>query len=208
MADVVIPAHNEESRIASVLEAVKGAPGVDRIIVVADACVDETATMAERYAEVFPITAKDKGAALSVGIGEVTSDTLLTLDGDLEGLLPEHIEGMLIAPPEGGQVVGLVDNDLTRWVRLGLPPISGQRRLPTAFAKQIPLIGAGYRSELIIDAWVGRHNLPWRNYHLNGVTNPSRAIPHPLQWTAMWWELFWQGVQASPDLVKYLRCPH
>ena len=75
MLGVVIPAHNEQDTIAACIEAVTAAiahaslAGEEaRIIVVADACTDDTAHVARtRGAHVVAIDARNVGAARAVG---------------------------------------------------------------------------------------------------------------------------------------------
>lgn len=171
--DVVIPAHNEEGRVGKVVSAVVQAGYWP--IVVADACTDRTKEAAEQaQAFVVEINEADKGSALAMGLARVYSEFVLFLDADLQGLTPEHVAALAQLPPLDGQVVGLLD---TPWAQPTgfLPPISGQRRLPTAFAKSLPLRGSGWQAELLIDAAVGRARMPHRHVVLKGVTGTPKA---------------------------------
>lgn len=195
MTAVVIPAHNEAANIGAVLAAAIGA-NVGPVIVVADSCDDDTAYLSMGVASsVVVIDAGDKGSAMAAGLSRVTDDATLFVDADVRGLKPEHVEALAIAPPAGGMVVGLRDGAPAT----GLPPISGERRLPTEFARSIPLAGSGYRAELLIDAAVARAGLPHRHYELVGVTNPSREWRHPL----MWGDLGVFAIANAPALIRY-----
>jgi glycosyltransferase involved in cell wall biosynthesis len=190
---VVIPAHNEASTIGTVIEA---AAGFD-VIVVADACTDATAAVARGLgARVIEIDAGDKGTSMAAGLAAVGSDDVLFLDADVRGLTSGHVQALAAAPPLGGMVVGLRDGAPPT----GLPPISGERRLPTAFARSVRIAGTGYRAELLIDAAAARAGLPHRHYRLIGVTNPSREWRHPL----MWADLAVTAVANGPALVRYV----
>jgi glycosyltransferase involved in cell wall biosynthesis len=191
---VVIPAHDEAATIGDVIIA---ASGFD-VVVVADACTDATAQVARGLgARVIAIDAADKGTAMAAGLAAVGSDDVLFLDADLIGLLPGHVQALASIPPPDGMVVGLRDNG--PFTDSGLPPITGERRLPTAFAKSVPLAGTGYRAELLIDAAVGRAGLPHRHYRMVGVSNPVRSWRHPL----MWADLAVTAIANAPALVRY-----
>lgn len=194
--DVVLCAHNEASTISGVLAAASGARSTSAVIVVADACSDATRDIAEEAgALVIEISAGDKGTAMTAGLAAVGSDAVLFLDADLGGLTPAHVDALATAPPLAGMVVGLRDGANAS----GLPPISGERRLPTDFARTIPMAGQGYRVELVIDAAVARAGLPHRHYAMKGLSNPIRPWRHPL----MWADLALYGVVNAPAMVLY-----
>lgn len=75
-AGVVVPAHNEEELLPACLAALRkaaGAAGVPvRLLVVADACTDETAAVAAACgAEVIRIRARNVGAARAAGLARL-----------------------------------------------------------------------------------------------------------------------------------------
>jgi hypothetical protein len=83
---VVVPAHNEASRIALTVLAARRLPGVDLVVVVDAASTDSTARVAEESgALVVRLGAKvGRTAALLRGIGMVA-------DADLAGFSPRHL---------------------------------------------------------------------------------------------------------------------
>lgn len=200
MISVIIPAHDEAAQLPAVLGAVFGSQTVGEVIVVADACGDETAQIArDSGAAVIEIDSADKGTAMSTGIDASDGDLVLFIDGDLVGLTAAHVDAMSTAPPLAGQLVGLTDGNYPGpW-----PPIAGQRRLPTAFARTLSLVGTGYRAELIIDAAVGRAGLPHREVELRGVGNPSRVTSDPTGWALMWLDLAGELVVGARGLLAY-----
>jgi glycosyltransferase involved in cell wall biosynthesis len=78
-AGVVVPAHNEEEHLPACLGALRQAAGSIRIpvhlMVVADACTDETATVAARGAQVVRIRARNVGAARAAGMARLLRRT-------------------------------------------------------------------------------------------------------------------------------------
>lgn len=88
--DVLVPAHNEELGIATTVEAIMGelAPG-DRLIVVADNCVDQTAAVARKLGatvlERQDTERRGKGYALDFGIqylAQSPPDVVVLMDAD------------------------------------------------------------------------------------------------------------------------------
>jgi glycosyltransferase involved in cell wall biosynthesis len=193
---VVIPAHNEAARVAAVIVAAVTAD-VGPVVVVADNCTDRTAEVAQALGtEVVEISAGDKGTAMVAGAARLETDDVLFLDGDLEGLRAAHVSLLTTAPPRGGMVVGLRSDTIST----GLPPITGERRLPLEFFSGLKIAGLGYRAELVIDAAVARAGMAHARYKLLGVTNPSRSFRHPL----MWADLALEAVVLAPDLALYV----
>src|SRR5688572_3994532 len=104
MVAIIIPAYNEEMRIASVLRAALGCRLADEIIVVSDASFDRTAEIARSFRGVkvieLPLNA-GKGGAMAVGAKSTRADVLAFIDADLIGLRSEHIDGIILPVMKG-----------------------------------------------------------------------------------------------------------
>jgi glycosyltransferase involved in cell wall biosynthesis len=132
---VVVPAYNEASRVAAVLEPLLACSDVDEIIVVDDGSDDGTADVAGSYPVTVVRLEKNRGkaAALDEGVRTAANDTLCFLDADLVGLRVEHVQRMIAAYREHqlDMVVGVFANgrmntDLAQKIN---PYASGQRIL-------------------------------------------------------------------------------
>lgn len=139
----VIPAYNEEKTVADVVRVVVASPLVNRVLVVSDGSVDNTATMARAAgAEVIELPEnRGKGAALKVGIDSSTEEILLFLDADLIGLTETHVSALLEPVLNGSAQMsigiftqGRVATDLAQAVA---PYLSGQRAVRRTLLENI-----------------------------------------------------------------------
>ena len=170
---------------------------------VADACTDETATIAREYGEVLVIDAADKGTAMAVGVKMVTYDEVVFCDADLTGLLPGHIDGLCSLPPLDGQLVG-IRSDVPALLGAVLPSLSGERRVPTWLALEAHLEGSGFEAETVLNAIVASYRLPWRHVRLIGVGNPTKITRHPLDWALEMIRVAFSSLVHLPSLVRYM----
>ncbi|MGE5543956.1 MAG: glycosyltransferase family 2 protein, partial [Bacillota bacterium] len=81
----IVPAYNEEERLASTLQAIQEIPEIDLVRVVNDGSTDRTLSVAqEAGVEVVNLTSNvGKGEALNIGVRGVLADVFLFLDADL-----------------------------------------------------------------------------------------------------------------------------
>jgi len=204
--DVIVPAHNEAPRIEPVLAAIRGSSAVSQLIVVADDCTDNTAAIAEGYADqVIEIGAANKGSAMAAGMAAVGSELVAFIDGDIEGLLPAHVTALCTLGPLDGQLVGL-RSGYPGWSGL-FPSVSGERRIPTWLANTVPLAGSGWRAETLINVAVARAGLPWRHVKFEGVTNLAKGkiVNHPIEWADEFARVIDIWAMYLPELLLYMR---
>jgi glycosyltransferase involved in cell wall biosynthesis len=166
---VIIPAFDEQARIAATVEAAAKVPGVDLVLVVDDGSADATARTARESGAIVVRHARNRGkaaametgaaavAAIEAREGRAEPRLLLFLDGDLEATagsaapLAEPVRsgtaGMSIAtlPPQPGGGHGLVVRLARDGIRAAVgfearQPLSGQRCLSrAAFEAALPL---------------------------------------------------------------------
>lgn len=101
VAGVVVPAHNEEKHLPACLAALRQAAGSVRIpvhlLVVADACTDETAAVAAaRGARVIGIGARNVGAARAAGMAGLLRRAA---DTDLAAVWLATTDADTVVPP-------------------------------------------------------------------------------------------------------------
>lgn len=168
--DVIIPARNEASTVAGVVEAALRARGVGKVFVVDDGSKDGTAMAARRAgAEVVSVVASNapghKGRALAAGVAASNAEVLVFFDADLTGVLPKHFEELAGPVLEGAYALScgvLSYGPLRDPIFLRLPPITGLRALKREVFEAVDLAHSrGFQIEILINEVVVRHG--WRS---------------------------------------------
>lgn len=178
----IIPAYNEENRIAAVLTTVTAAQGVSAIIVVNDGSDDGTEAAAQAFPGVEVVSLAEnrgKGGAMRAGAMHAQADVLLFFDADLIGLTPRHVEDLLapVCAGEATMTMGIFRGGRlwTDMAQFFAPAITGQRAIRREVFLQIPdLETVGYGIELAINDYVHWQGLIRRNVTLRGVTHPMK----------------------------------
>lgn len=126
------------------------------------------------------------------GLHEVTSPRVIFADADITGLSVKHVNAL--ATPTTGMLVGIRDLGQFNFLTVGakLPPIAGERSLPTRFARTLKL--DGYGAETQINIAVVKNNLRVWHFIMRGVTGKVRAGPA---------RLFNVAPFARPELLEY-----
>lgn len=162
----VVPAYNEEQRIAVTLEAIKDIPEVTRILVVNDGSTDGTSAVARASnVDVLDLPQNmGKGGALTRAADYIKEDIVLLLDADLgetarEGarLLPPVLKDeaditVAVFPSVGkkggfGLVKGLAAWAIAREGLRVREPLSGQRAMKASVYKDLLPFYSGYGIE-------------------------------------------------------------
>lgn len=119
---VIIPAHNEQAVISRALSSIEAQSFKDyEVIVVCDACSDNTKEIAELYgAKVIEIDAHSSGAARNAGLDNANGEWILFCDAD-DWYLHEYVLEMLAdkvgRENEDGLLFSLI------WKNMGYGPI-------------------------------------------------------------------------------------
>ncbi len=200
----IIPAYNEEARIAAVLHALIGAAVVDEVIVVNDGSTDGTAQAAAAIAGVRVVTLprnKGKGGAMREGATRTDADVLLFFDADLVGLTPRHVQDLLapVCSGEATMAMGIFKGGRlwTDMAQFFAPAITGQRAIRREVFLHIPdLESVGYGIELAINDYVHGQGMIRKDVTLRGVTHPMKE--EKLGWArgaASRSRMYWQMLQ-------------
>jgi glycosyltransferase involved in cell wall biosynthesis len=178
-ATAIIPAYNEESRIATVLRAVTAAACVGEVIVIDDGSQDRTAEIAATVPGVSVIRMarnRGKAAAMAQGAQRAANDVIVFLDADLVSLTTAHVDDLAgpVLECEVGMTVGQFWSGspiVTAWMRF-CPAISGQRAMHADDFLAIPDVAeAGYGVEVVVTRHALYNRLRIRYVHLPNITH-------------------------------------
>ncbi|NLW45090.1 MAG: glycosyltransferase family 2 protein [Syntrophomonadaceae bacterium] len=163
----IVPAYNEESRLASTLKAIQEIPEIDLIRVVNDGSTDRTPEIAgECGVEVLNLPANmGKGEAINRGVQGVEADIFVFLDADLGDTAREAIRILMpvlngeadlciakFPPPQKKGGMGMVKR-LASWgiAREGMiarEPLSGQRAMTSKVLQDVLPFHSGFGIEV------------------------------------------------------------
>lgn len=179
---VIVPAYNEESRIANVLWAAKQSRFADEIVVVSDGSSDGTAAAARKFAGVQVVEFAEnrgKGAAMVAGVRATKADIVMFLDADLIGLRAEHVD-LVVRPLINGlcdMCIGIFRGGKfwSDTAQKFAPTISGQRAMRRALFLGVPhLDELRMGVEVSINAHVKRNKARVLRVILRGVANSHK----------------------------------
>jgi len=174
----IIPAYNEEERVATVIGALKESEIVNEILVVSDGSVDNTAQVSrDAGARVIELEVNiGKGGAMLAGLQACQSDIVLFLDADLIGLKSHHIHDLLMPVIENKAqtTIGLFESgrfatDLAHKVA---PFLSGQRAMRRELIQGLPeLEVAKFGVEVALTHYIKKNNISVQKVILKDVTH-------------------------------------
>lgn len=200
-ASVIIPAYNEERRIAPVITAVLDAALVDEVWVVDDGSTDDTATAAlSQGAQVLRLESNvGKGGAMAKGAGAARGDVLIFLDGDLVGLTGAHVDSLAgpLLSGEADMTVGIFaqGRPSTDWAQWVAPYLSGQRGIRREFLPPLEVLA---QSRYGVEVFLNRHareiGLRWLDVPLTDMTHVMKEeklgwLNGMMERMKMYWEI-------------------
>jgi len=206
---VVIPAHDEEARIASVLRAVVKARLVDEVIVVDDGSSDHTADTAGDFKGVRVVRFDrnlGKAGAMQAGVGATEAEIIAFIDADLVNLQPEHVDlivrpllldqcDMCIGVFRGGKFWSDTAQRIT-------PLISGQRAIRREMIFAFPFFSeCRMGAEVLLNMAAKRAKARVLRVILRGVSNSFKEQKFGLvKGTAARYQMYKEITQA---MVRY-----
>lgn len=182
MVAIIIPAKDEELRIARVLLAALESKLADEIIVVSDGSTDRTADKARKFKTVKVVELKQnlgKGGAMLEGVRATKAEIVCFVDADLEGLRGEHIDAIIrpVLNNRCDMCLGIFRggkywSDMAQKIA---PYISGQRAMRRELIEGIPYL-AEYRMgvEMALKDYAKRRKARILQVPLAGVSNFSK----------------------------------
>ena len=218
--DAVIPARNEATTVASVVEACLACQYTSEVIVVDDGSADATAEVAlaagakvvrrepaptgpgsvpERNAGSVPERyAGSKAAAMEAGVAASGADAILFCDADCVGLTAAHLDDVCRPFVAGRAAMSLGWFDYGRWnpLVLRLAPTSGERVIPRWVWESVPPAKRrGYDIEIMINEVIAEGRLPTTARIMPGVSHRTKRDKYGrrrgLRET---WRMFWHLV--------------
>ena len=197
----LIPAYNEQSRIAAVLQAVIGHPLIDQVLVIDDGSRDGTAEVVRMTSARLIVLSPNGGktAALVRGLAEAAGEFVLLVDADLVGLSADDLTA-LIAPVLAGRAdvsISLRQNAPFVWRWLRLDYISGERVLRKSLLdgqymamKNLPKFGF----EVFLNGVLIQHNSRIAVVGWPGVVSPLKSRKYGV----------WAGILADVRMMADL----
>ncbi len=176
---VIVPAYNEETRIARVLDPLTESPFVSEIIVVDDGSRDNLSKIVDNYHRVNLIRLPNnigKAGAVREGLGHCRGRLILLLDADLVGLTPRHIRNLLsplyrkdIEMTIGVFQSGRLITDLAQRIA---PNLTGQRAFRRTLVDDIKgLDMKGFNMEMAISDYMKRNKIKYEIVNLDNITH-------------------------------------
>ncbi len=177
----VIPAFNEEARIAKVLTAVTQSKVIDEILVINDGSTDNTELVARSFSGVKVIGLprnKGKAAAVSEGVRQSLSPNIVLLDSDLHNLTSKNVtdlaQAALLNPNRW--VFGTANDPIGLQRHFGFDLLTGERAFPKKdFLEIRSLENQGYALEVLMNDYIRQNQREIAIVPMSNVSYKSKS---------------------------------
>ncbi len=184
----IIPAYNEEKRIASVLSVLRDVPIIETILVVDDGSTDNTSISVAscqksdtRIQLIRNLVNRGKGQAVLTGWEKIFTPYLLTLDADLQDLTADHIQNLCQPVLDGTADMtlgifrhGHLATDFSHWAA---PWLTGQRCFRTELLACLSMEASrGYGFETALTVLARTLHKKTVRVYLDGVSHPPSEL--------------------------------
>lgn len=179
---MVIPALNEEDRIAHSVRPALDAALVDEVIVVSDGSTDQTAQIARQIEGVTVVELPfnvGKGGAMCAGVAHTNAGIICFVDADLVGLKSHHIDQIIrpLLRKECEMCIGVFRGGKF-WSDTGqviTPFLSGQRAMTRQLFESVPFLPEiRMGAEVTIHTYAKRLKARILKVVLRGVSNTHK----------------------------------
>jgi len=144
---LILLAHNEELNIANVLRVLVQVPEFDEILVIADACTDNTVKVAQSFPTVKILErpqTKGKGDAMIFGVSHSLGDIIMFCDADIKNFTTGHVYQILEPVINGRAIMSVGRRDRIFGLAAIIPKIfplfaiAGERAMTKEFFDSLP----------------------------------------------------------------------
>ena len=196
--DAVIPARNEVTTVAAVVEACRRCSYVRDVVVVDDGSTDGTGEAARAAGALVIRREAEKGSkadAMHRGVQASDADAVLFVDADCLGLTALHLEEICRPYVQGRATmsIGFFDYGRLNRLVLRLPPTTGERIIPRWVWDEIPEHKRrGWTIEIMINEVIAERHLPTVARTMRGVTHRTKRDKlGVLRGSRESWRMFW-----------------
>ena len=128
----IIPAYNEEARIATIIQFAQEHSLVSEVIIVDDGSTDNTKKMvkvSDKVKLIIHEKNQGKSSAICTGMKEASGNFIFLLDSDLIGLNEQNITDLItpIIENKADVTISLRRNSPKLWHKIGFDYLSGER---------------------------------------------------------------------------------